>query len=52
MMFWFLSILSTLFLAEIEIGVIAFVVTLIIIIVAVIVKIIKNKQLEKNGTDR
>ena len=52
MTFWFQSILTSLFLLEIEIGVLAFIVTLIIVIVAVIVKIIKNKKLEKNKTDR
>ena len=51
MIIGFLSILSTLFLVEIEIGVIAFIATLIIIIIAVIVKIIKNKRLTKNKTD-
>ena len=48
----FLSILATLFLLEIEIGVIAFVATLIIVIIAVIVKVIKNKKLEKNKSDQ
>lgn len=52
MTFWVLSILSSIFLLEIEIGVLAFIITLIIIIIAVILKIIKNKKLEKNKTDR
>ena len=51
MTFWVLSILSSLFLFEIEIGVLAFITTAIIIIIAVIVKIIKNKKTEKNKTD-
>lgn len=49
MMIWFLSVLFISVLAEIEIGVIAFVVTLVIVVIAVIVKIIKNKKLQKNN---
>ncbi|MFZ8908976.1 MAG: hypothetical protein ACO2Y5_06730 [Nitrosopumilaceae archaeon] len=48
MMFFFQALLSSIFLFEIEIGVIAFIVTLSAIIIAVIVKVIKNKKLEKN----
>ena len=48
----FLSILATLFLLEIEIRVIDFVATLIIVIIAIIVKVIKNKKLEKNKSDK
>jgi len=40
----FLAILSSVFLVEIEIGVLAFVSTIIIIAIAIIVKIIKNKK--------
>lgn len=47
MILFFLAILSSVFLVEIEIGVLAFVSTLIIIAIAVIVKIIKNKKLGK-----
>ncbi|MGD8708217.1 MAG: hypothetical protein PVI88_06000 [Nitrosopumilaceae archaeon] len=47
MIFFFLAILSSVFLVEIEIGVLAFIATIIIISIAVIVKIIKNKKLEK-----
>jgi len=43
----FLAILSLVFLVEIEIGVLAFVSTIIIIAIAVIVKIIKNNKLGK-----
>lgn len=43
----FLAILSSIFLVEIEIGVLAFISTIIIIATAVIVKIIKNKKLGK-----
>ncbi|MFZ9006314.1 MAG: hypothetical protein ACO293_06005 [Nitrosopumilaceae archaeon] len=48
MIIFFLALLSSIFLFEIEIGVIAFIVTLAAIIVAVIVKVIKNKKFEKN----
>ena len=51
-MIWLLSILSSLFLVEIEIGVIAFVVTLILIVIAVIVKIVKNRKLQRKNSDR
>ena len=47
MIFFFLAFLSSIFLFEIEIGVIVFIVTLFAIIVAVIVKVIKNKKLER-----
>jgi ABC-type protease/lipase transport system fused ATPase/permease subunit len=47
MIFFFLTILSSVFLIDIEIGVLAFIATIIIISIAVIVKIIKNKKLEK-----
>jgi hypothetical protein len=47
MIFYFLAILSSVFLVEIEIGVFAFIATIIIIALAVVVKIIKNKKLEK-----
>ena len=44
----FLVILSSLFLTTIEIGVIAFVITAATIGIAVLVKLIKNKKLQKN----
>ncbi len=47
MILFFFAILSSVFLVEIEIGVLAFVSTIIIIAMAVIVKIIKNKKLGK-----
>ncbi|MEJ2260242.1 MAG: hypothetical protein P8X83_01085 [Nitrosopumilaceae archaeon] len=47
MIFFFLTILSSVFLIDIEIGVLAFIATIIIISIAVIVKIIKNKKLKK-----
>ncbi|MBA4462794.1 MAG: hypothetical protein H2B01_01235 [Nitrosopumilaceae archaeon] len=47
MMFFFLAFLSSIFLFEIEIGVIAFIVTLVAIIVAIVVKVMKNKKLER-----
>lgn len=48
MLTFLLSILSSFFLVEIEIGLLAFISTIVIIGVAVIVKIIKNKKIEKN----
>jgi hypothetical protein len=47
MIFFFLAIFSTVFLYTIEIGVLAFVTTIILIVIALIIKINKNKQLEK-----
>ena len=47
MILFFLTILSSVFLVEIEIGVLAFISTITIIVIAVIVKIIKNKKLGK-----
>ena len=47
MIFFFLALFSSVFLVEIEIGVLAFIATIIIISIAVIVKIIKNKKIEK-----
>ena len=46
-----MSILYGLFLVEIEIGVLAFVVTLITVVIAVILKIIKNKNLQNKNSD-
>jgi hypothetical protein len=48
MMIFFFALFSNLFLLTIEIGLLAFIATIIIIMIAVIIKIIKNKQLEKN----
>ncbi len=47
MMIFFLSLFSNVFLFTIEIGVLAFIVTITAIAIAVIIKIIKNKKLEK-----
>ena len=47
MILLFLAILFSVFLVEVEIGVLAFISTIIIIVIAVIVKIIKNKKLGK-----
>jgi len=47
MMNFFLFLLSNVFLLTIEIGVIAFLVTIVVIMIAVIIKIIKNKKLDK-----
>jgi hypothetical protein len=41
---FFLTLFSNVFLFTIEIGVLAFILTIIIIVMAVIIKIIKNKQ--------
>jgi len=47
MLIFFLALFSTVFLYTIEIGVLAFVTTVIVIVIALIIKIIKNKRLEK-----
>jgi len=44
----FFALLSSMILITIEIGLLAFIVTIIVITVAVIVKIIKNKKLPKS----
>ena len=44
----FLALFSSFFLTTIEFGVIAFVITAAAIGIAVLVKIIKNKKLQKN----
>jgi len=45
---FFLAIFASLFLVTIEIGVLAFIITATVIAIAVIVKIIKNRRLQKN----
>ena len=47
MMIFFLALLFNVLLFTIEIGGLAFIITIIVITIAVILKIIKNKQLEK-----
>ncbi len=44
-----LFFLSDIFLYTIEIGVLAFIATIIVIAIAVIVKILKNKKLDKKN---
>jgi len=50
MIVFFLALFSSMFLVTIEIGVLAFVITVAVISIAVIIKIIKNKKLQKNRT--
>lgn len=45
----FFGIFSHLFLYTIEIGQIAFIITIIIITVSIIIKIIKNRKIKKNS---
>lgn len=47
---FFLVLFSSFFLVTIEIGALAFIITAIVIAIAVIVKIIKNKKLQKNNS--
>jgi hypothetical protein len=48
MMIFFFALFSNIFLLTIEIGLLAFIATIMVITIAVIIKLIKNKQLEKN----